>query len=449
MATKSVDNNTLDNQPALKKDLVRMTMPMIFGVLSLMSFQLADSFFIARLGVDPLAVVGFTIPVYQLVIGLQVGIGIATTALISQRLGSANESDAKRLGASILQFGTLAVIVLCLLLWVFRENILFAMGGQANLLPLLDAFWKVFLLSALVGAVLYFGYSICRAHGDTMLPGICMVLTSLLNIALDPLYIFYFDFGLVGAAYATLTSFGLGLIFVFPKIISRHWIEFSRVSTQFKKHISEISGIAAPAMISQIMPALSAMMATYVVADYGTAAVAAWGVGVRLEFFSIVIILAMTMSLPPMIGRFYGAGDVKSIRATVSLSIRFIIAWQLILAAFLSMFSEGISWILTDAPEVASILGLFVISVPFSYAALGVCMLCISMSNAMGAPKTALLMSFLRLFACYLPCLMLGSAVAGIHGLMAGALVGNILAGLWAWHIFKGIMKKASFTFGE
>lgn len=430
------------DHPTLKKDLFTMTMPMIFGVLSLMSFQLADSFFIARLGVDPLAVVGFTIPVYQLIIGLQVGIGIATTALISQGLGAGREAEARRLGASILQFGTLSVIVLCLLLWVFREQVLFAMGGKASLMPLLNSFWMVFLPSALVGAILYYGYSICRAHGDTLLPGIGMVLTSLLNIALDPLFIFYFELGLAGAAYATLSSFGLGLLLVYPKIIKRAWVDFRLISPDLKRHVSQISAIAGPAMISQLMPALSSMTATFVVAGYGTAAVAAWGVGVRLELFSIVLILALTMSLPPMIGRFYGAGDLSSIRQTVSLSVRFILIWQILLAVLLALFSAPLSRILSDDPEVANVLALFIISVPFSYAALGVCMLCISMSNAMGAPKSALLISFLRLFVCYLPCLVLGSYTGGIHGLMAGALIGNILAGIWAWHIFKSHIKK-------
>ena len=84
---------------------------MLLGVLSLMSFQLVDSVFISRLGIEPLAVVGFTIPIYQVIIGIQVGIGIATTALISQRLGAGQVSDAKSLAGSVLVFGSVLMCV--------------------------------------------------------------------------------------------------------------------------------------------------------------------------------------------------------------------------------------------------------------------------------------------------------------------------------------------------
>ena len=421
-----------------------MTWPMVFGVLSLMSFQLADSFFVARLGVEPLAVVGFTIPIYQLVIGLQVGIGIATTALISQRLGQGNDSEARALGGSILILGSISVLLLCSAIWVFREHILYSMGGEANLLPLINEFWSVFLCSAICGAILYFGYSICRAHGDTKLPGILMVVTSLLNIALDPLFIFYFDLGLVGAAYATLTSFALGVIVVFPKIVERKWASFILRLERLGQHLMPISSIAAPAMVSQIMPAISSMLATLIVASYGTAAVAAWGVGIRLEFFCIVTILALTMSLPPMVGRFYGAGDFVSIRHLISIAGKFVLFWQLALAILLALLANPLSLFLSNDPNVAPILADFIIVIPLSYSALGICMLSVSLCNAIGAPRRALLISFVRLFVCFVPCLLLGSLIAELHGIMFGALTGNILAGISAWYLLQQRLEQVS-----
>ncbi|MDX1451686.1 MAG: MATE family efflux transporter, partial [Oleiphilaceae bacterium] len=116
--------------------LFSMTWPMLIGVLSLMSFQLVDSIFISRLGVAPLAVVGFTIPIYQLIIGIQVGIGIATTALISQRLGAGNADEAQQMGGSIVAFGTSVICILCAGLWCFREDLLALMDGDSALLAL-------------------------------------------------------------------------------------------------------------------------------------------------------------------------------------------------------------------------------------------------------------------------------------------------------------------------
>ena len=175
-----------------------MTWPMLFGVLSLMTFQLVDSAFIGQLGRDPLAALGFTLPMHQLIIGLQVGLGIATTAIISRTLGAGDQARAERLGGLVVVVGAAMVLMLCILLWLLQAPTMTLLGADAALLPMIRSYWMPWLLSAWTGAMLYFGYSICRSHGDTKLPGYMMVATSMANIGLDPLYIFVFGWGLPG-----------------------------------------------------------------------------------------------------------------------------------------------------------------------------------------------------------------------------------------------------------
>ncbi|EVU13334.1 matE family protein, partial [Vibrio parahaemolyticus V-223/04] len=103
-------------QPTLAKQLFTMTWPMLFGVLSLMSFQLVDSAFIGQLGVLPLAAQGFTLPLQMVIIGIQVGLGIATTAVISKALGANDARYAKQLGGLVLMIGSIGVAVFGLLI---------------------------------------------------------------------------------------------------------------------------------------------------------------------------------------------------------------------------------------------------------------------------------------------------------------------------------------------
>jgi len=430
--------------PSLSRSLFQMTWPMLFGVLSLMSFQLADSAFIGQLGVAPLAAVGFTVPMYQLIIGVQVGLGIATTAVISKALGAHQTDHAKQLGGLVIIIGAALIALLCLILWLARAPILDMLGGEPELLSTLSLYWKPWLVSAWMGAMLYFGYSLCRAHGNTMLPGITMVFTSLLNIALDPLFIFVFDWGLAGAAYATITSFSVGCLIIYPKVISRQWLGFSFKTDSVPASIKQLGSITGPAMLSQFMPSLSAMFATALVAAYGTAAVAAWGLGTRLEFFSIVIVLALTMSMPPMIGRFWGAGDLDSIRQLVTIAVKFVLLWQLTIAIIWWLLSDNISTLMTTNLSVAEVLQHYLLKVPLSYGTLGLCMIMVSVCNAMGLPMRALLISCHRLFLCYIPLLWIGSQIDGLDGLMSGALVGNLASGLMAWTIYQKGFKKAA-----
>ena len=421
----------------LPRQLFTMTWPMLFGVLSLMTFQLVDSAFIGQLGRDPLAALGFTLPMQQLIIGLQVGLGIATTAIVSRTLGVGDELRAFRLGGLVITVGSAMVFLLCIALWLLQSPIMTALGADDALLPLVRSYWVPWLLSAWIGAFLYFGYSICRSHGDTKLPGYMMMATSLANIGLDPLYIFVFDWGLPGAAWATVTSFGIGCLFIYPKLLKRGWARFDLRELALGRALKQLNSIMAPAMVSQLMPPASAMLATALVAGYGSAAVAAWGLGTRLEFFSIVVVLALTMSMPPMIGRMLGAGDIEQIRKLVRLAVRFVVVWQLAIGLLWLIASGLVSDLFSSDQQVRDILGAYLVRVPLSYSGLGVCMLMVSVCNALGLAMRALLVSILRLFLCFLPLLWVGSQLNGILGLMSGALAGNLLAGIMAYYFYR------------
>lgn len=423
-----------------------MTWPMLFGVLSLMSFQLADSVFIGQLGRDPLAALGFTVPMQQLIIGLQVGLGIATTAIISRTLGAEDVSRAERLGGLVVLIGGSLVLVLVTLLWFCRGLIMDLLGADDDLLPLISAYWVPWLGAAWLGAMLYFGYSVSRSHGDTKLPGYMMVFTSLLNIALDPLYIFVFGWGLPGAALATITAFGTGCLVIYPKLIRRGWLRFDLAQLALARAVRQLSGIMGPAMLSQLMPPLAASLATALVAGFGTAAVGAWGLGTRLEFFSIVVVLALTMSMPPMIGRMLGAGDIGRIKALVRIGVRFVVIWQLAIGVIWLALSGFVSDLFTSDQAVTDILHSYLVRVPLSYSGLGLCMLMVSVCNALGLSLRALLISILRLFLCFLPFLWLGAQIGGIDGLLTGALIGNLCAGVQAYLFYRQGMTKLQQT---
>ncbi len=410
---------------------------MLFGVLSLMTFQLVDSAFIGQLGRDPLAALGFTLPMQQLIIGLQVGLGIATTAIISRTLGEGDELRAERLGGLVVLVGATLVLVLCVGLWLSQTLIMTLLGAEESLLPLIRTYWTPWLLSAWMGAMLYFGYSVCRSHGDTRLPGYLMVATSVLNIALDPLYIFVFDWGLPGAALATVTSFALGCLFIYPKLLKSRWLRFDLAALALTRSLRQLGAIMAPAMVSQLMPPASAMLATAIVAGFGSAAVAAWGLGTRLEFFSIVVVLALTMSMPPMIGRMLGEGKLERIRSLIRLAVRFVVVWHLAIGLLWAATSGLASELFTSDKAVSDVLGSYLVRVPLSYSGLGVCILMVSVCNALGMAMRGLLVSTLRLFACFLPFLWVGAQLGGISGLMTGALIGNLLAGVMAYLFYR------------
>lgn len=430
------------NPPSLSNQLFQMTWPMLFGVLSLMSFQLVDSAFIGQLGVLPLATQGFTMPLQMVIIGVQVGLGIATTAVISKALGAEKTRYAKQLGGLVLAIGSGCVAIFGLIIYLLRYPILSLLDAPESIYSIIDVYWIWWAISAWTGAVLYFLYSVCRANGNTMLPGTMMMVTSVLNLLLDPLFIFVFDLGINGAAIATILAFGIGVAVVLPKVYNKHWMSYEWHDLDIVASVKSIGHIMGPAMLSQLLPPLSSMLATKLLASFGATAVAAWALGSRFVFFAIVAVLALTMSMPPMIGRMLGAGKLADIRKLVNIAIRFILISQLAIALITIVLSTPLASLMTSEASVETILNWHLMIVPLSLGALGVCMLMVSVSNALGKSYIALTISALRLFIFFLPCLWIGSEFGGLQGLFIGAFIGNLLAGSTAWWVYQRTLKQ-------
>lgn len=431
---------------SLSRLIWRQTWPMTLGVMSLLGFNLVDSVFVARLGTEPLAALSFSFPLTFLTIGIQVGMGIAIAALISRAIGADQAHRAGRLGVLVLAGGGAVMALLLLLLWLFQNVAFGLLGASEAIRAVICPFWAVQVCAAWVGSLVYFGYSLFRAHGNTRVPGTLMVITSLLNLLLDPILIFGFGpipgLGLVGAAWATLAAFSAAGLVLILALRGRGWLERQGVMEEIRVSTGPFARIAGPAMISQLMPPLAAMLATGLVASMGESAVAAWGLTSRLESFSIVLVLGMTMALPPWLGRCYGSGDWQQVERLMRTAARMVVIWQLGLGLLLAVLARPLASQLVESAEVREHLTLLIRFLPPSYGLLGVCILVVSASNALGWPMRAMLISFLRLFACYLPFLWLGNLLGGFTGLALGAAIGNLLAGAMAWSGYRQALRR-------
>ena len=419
---------------------------MAIGVMSLLGFQLVDSAFVARLGTAALAAQSFTFPITFLMIGVQVGLGIAIAALISRAIGAGEVERARRLGSLVLFGGAAVIGLLAIALWVFQQLLFRQLGAEGEALELIARYWPVQLLANWFAALLYFGYTLFRAHNNTRLPGLLMVTTSLLNLVLDPLLIFgvgdWGGLGLPGAAWATTAAFTIGLILVGWRLSQRDWLSFTDLTGEARRSTGAFAVIAGPAMLSQLMPALSAMAATALIASLGEQAVAAWGLASRLETVSLMLVLGLTMSLPPWLGHCYGARNWPRIRVLMSIAFQAVIIWQLLFGVVMALAAPWIASGLSDDPGVQASLTWLIRAMLPSYALLGLCMLVVSASNALGWPLRAMMISFARLFVCYLPCIAVGVLLGEMGYVGLGAALGNALAGTMAWLAFRRSMSR-------
>lgn len=170
---------------------------------------------------------------------------------------------------------------------------------------------------------------------------------------------------------------------------------------------------------------------TAIVASYGAEAVAAWGVGNRMESIANIVVLALSMTLPPFISQNVGALQIARVKHAYAITLKFVLVWQLIVFLAMWALSGWIAQAFAHEAKVGNLIQLFLMIVPLGYGMQGVIVLTNSSLNAMHRPMTALVLSVIRLFVFFVPISVLGSYLYGLQGLFVGNVIANVaMAGL-------------------
>ena len=430
--------------------LKRMTIPMIYGMVLLMTFNLIDTFFVSLLGTQPLAAISFTFPVTFTVISLMIGLGIGTSAVIAKFLGREDHASAKDSATAALYLAGVIVVSLSFIGYLFTDQLFTLLGAQASLLPLIHQYMDIWYLGSvcLIGPMI--GNAILRASGDTKTPSMIMGSAGLINAVLDPIFIFGFGpvpaMGIQGAAIATLISwlFGFGLVLTIltkkKNLIHTHFLSLKQLILSWRS----ILKIGLPAAGANMLTPIAAAIMTAIVASYGEHAVAGFGVGSRIESIAMLVVLAMSMTLPPFISQNFGAGNMQRVEDAYNTSAKFVLVWQILIYGILFIAAPWISLAFAKEQAVADIITLFIWILPLGYGFQGVVILTNSSFNALHKPMVALMLSAIRLFVCYVPLALVGSYFFGLQGFFVGALTGNVVMAVISYRLFT-----KQFTHGE
>lgn len=408
-----------------------MTIPMIFGMVTLMLFNLVDTFFVSLLGIEPLAAISFTFPVTFTVISLAIGLSIGTSAIIAKALGSGNLEEARFDGAVALIISALFVLVFAFIGYLFVDLIFTLLGATDGLIPLIQDYMYVWFFGSIFLITPMIGNAVLRASGDTKTPSMIMGGAGIINAILDPIFIFGFGpvpaMGIQGAAIASVIAWTTGVfIILYLLIIKKKLISLDAKKQTFLLATKKMLKIGLPAAGANMLTPIAMAVMTALVAHHGTEAVAAFGVGSRIESISSIVVLALSMTLPPFISQNFGAGKFDCVAIAYKTTLKFIIIWQFAIYVLLIAFSAVIANIFASSEGVISVIILFIWVLPLGYGLQGVIILSNSSFNAMHKPMNALMMSVIRLFVFYIPFAYIGSLYWGIHGLFVGALIGNV-----------------------
>jgi putative MATE family efflux protein len=425
--------------------LFRLLLPMIPGTLSIVLFNLADTFFVGQLGAVPLAAMSFSFPVVLITGGLSMGLGIGTTAHVSRALGSGDRDRARLISSQAHLLAFLIVLVLAIAGLLTIEPLFRSLGADAETLPLIRTYMTIWYFGLPFVVIPMIGINVLQATGDTKTPGLVLTLSVVLNIVLDPLLIFgigpFPQLGIAGAALATVVSRASSFVIVGAVIIRREKLLTPRMGGlgSMVREWGEVLFIGIPAAATNILLPISQGIVTRLVSDFGTEAVAGFGAATRVESFALVLVLSLSMIITPFIGRNLGAGRADRVRLAHLRGSQFSLVWGVVVLAVFLVAAGPVASLFNDNPQVIGVTALYLRIVAVSYGILGVVNITSAALNGLRNPLRAAAVAAVRLFVFYVPLALLGRALLGLEGIFWGAAAGNMLGGLAAWFWFSRV----------
>jgi len=411
-----------------------MSIPTGLGILSLLLFNITDTFFISLIGTQELTALSFTFPVTFIISSIIIGLGGGLSAALARLIGRGESSNIKSFVMSGLLLGLISIVILTAIGHVMANPIFELMGAPASLLPLIDQYLSVWLMAIPFLVIPMMGNNALRATGNAKYPSYIMMGAGIVNVILDPILIFGWGFipamGMQGAAIATLIAWALSLIASLILLYKSQLIgRISLRSHTILKAWKSILKVGRPAALSQMInPLFNAIIMT-MLASIDANAVAAYGVGIRIESLMLIGVVALSSSLMPFLAQNVGARQYERAKTALLGCAKFSIINQFILYLLIALMANPIANLFSNDSAVIQYIVVFLYLVPFAYGALGIVIIFANALNAYNRPGSSLLLNMARLFLIMLPMAWLGKELLGATGIFAAIAIGNIFMG--------------------
>lgn len=434
-----------------KKAIRKLSWPIMVSMLVTFAYNLADTIWVAGLGTESLAALGFFMPIFLIIIGLGNGIGAGANSLIARSIGAKDKKKADNTAIHGLLITLIISIIAPIILIFFLNDILLLMGA-ASVASLTAEYARVILAGLIVLLFSSVGASILRSEGDVNRAMNVMVITAVLNIIIDPIFIYILNLGLAGAAYATLLSSFISAFIIFYWLIIKKdtYLNLSKESFNFDLGIiKEIVFIAIPATSEIIIFSIVSLVINFMLSFIaGPLGVAVYTAGWRIVNLAMIPHMGLGTATLTVVGAAYGARKFKKLITTYNYSVKFGLSISIVSSIIIFVFAPQIAMIFSYSetnliPAISDflrILSIFCIALP-----LGI--LSSSTFQGLGKAFISLTLTIQRalvfeIIFMYIFAFVLNMGTAGIWwGLSLGGLVGYLVSYIYTKIYLREVKK--------
>ncbi len=439
-----------------KKAIVKLSIPMMIAMFVQAMYNLVDAIWVSGLGADALAAVGLFFPFLFFIMALSNGIGVGGSSAISRRIGEKNKKEADNTAVHTLFMGLFVGLIISLPFLPFLKNVFTLLGARDKVADMAISYAKILLGGAIFVFFANMANAILRGEGDTKRAMYAIVAGSILNIILDPIYIYVLGMGVVGAAWATLTSMLISAILFF------YWFFLKRdtyVAITFKdfhlkkKIIKEILRVGIPASLAQLSMSVSMLFLNFIVINVGgTDGVAVFTTGWRIVSIGIIPLMGMAVAVTSVTGAAYGAKNAEKLNTAYMHAIKIGIVIELIVSLLTFMFAPQITLAFTYSERARRIAGdliAFLRWMTLHYPTVPLGMLSSAMFQGVGKGEIALAVTITRTIILSAPIAYFLGIVLSLNltGVWWGILIGNTLGAFIGFTIGKLMVRNFKIEF--
>lgn len=432
MNDQSKKMELLGNAP-IPKALLAMGIPTMIGMLINALYNLVDAYFVGGLGESQMAAISVVYPLGQVVVGLGLLFGNGAASYISRLLGQKNRDQANKVASTALYSSLFIGAIIIALSIIFLKPILRLLGATESILPYATTYASIYIVSCIFNVFNVTMNNIVTSEGAAKTTMCALLLGAVLNIGLDPLFIYTFHLGVAGAAIATAISQIIStLVYLFYIFKKKSVFHFKIKDCTFSKEVlSEIFKIGIPTLAFQLLTSISISLINNAAGNYSDAAIAGMGVVTRLISMGSLTIFGFIKGFQPIAGYSYGAKKFDRLRSAIKTSILWSTIFCVVVGLLLTLFSPTIvSQFTTGNTEMINIGASSLRINGITFMLFGFYTVYSSLFLALGKGKEGFILGACRQGICFIPIILILPLVWGLNGILYAQPIADVLSAL-------------------
>jgi putative MATE family efflux protein len=421
-------------QGSTLRHVIVMTSASTVGLVAMFTVDLVDMYFLSILGEQELAAaVGFGGTLLFFLIAVSIGLQIGMGALVSRAEGAHNRELAGRYCSNILLFSALTASVIAALAFVYLTELLQFLGARGKTLEYALSYSRIIVPGTPFLALGMCAANATRALGDARRSMYATLGGSAVNAVLDPILIFGLDWGIEGAAAASLASRFVVMFIAFNAIFRVHQLPRATSWRWLREDFPHIARVAGPAILTNLATPIGGSVVLRTMSQFGDSAVAGAAIMGRISPVAFAAVFALSGAIGPIIGQNAGAGHYDRVRRTLLDALTCNLIYVLCIWLILWLLADAIVAAFSATGAAEELIRFAVSWLPGAMAFTGMLFVANASFNNLGRAHLATILNFGRTFLGTIPCVWLGSHWYGAPGVMAGDAVAGVVFGAIAF----------------